>query len=352
MEKPCIRVPKRLGEKTITRLRALGLLDSKFIVKQIDNQLMIPLFETPKSDVVSMIEQQLEEVLITTCFFEERKRSTQNLHEALKTTLPSHLIAKIPHAMDIIGQVAVIQIPSELEDYKRVLGAAILETNTSLKTVLAKASAVTGETRLRAFELLAGSSTETVYREHGCVYSLDVRKVFFSPRLAEERKRITQQVKDGERVIDMFAGIGPFSIQIAKTHRSAKIFSIDINPHAIEFLMRNIVKNRVPNISVFQGGARTIVEKYLLGQGDRIILNLPRKAIEFVRVATRALKPTGGVIHYYAFETEPNVLTKSQGKFKREIATTQRELKAILGSRVVRSTAPREWHVAIDALIS
>ncbi|UCH37203.1 MAG: methyltransferase, partial [Candidatus Bathyarchaeota archaeon] len=146
--------------------------------------------------------------------------------------------------------------------------------------------------------------------------------------------------------------VGPFSMHIAKSHRNAKIFAIDVNPSAIEFLMRNIVKNRVSNVSVFQGDARTIVEKYLLGQGDRIILNLPRKAIEFVCIATRALKSTGGVIHYYAFETEPNVLAKAECKFKREMATTQRELKAILGSRVVRSTAPREWQVAIDALIS
>lgn len=352
MEKKCIKVPRRLGEKTIRSLRNFGLLDTGFIIKQIDNQLMIPLSEKPKSDVIMMVENQLEEAQVTTCFFEERKRPKKSLHEALKKKLPSQLLAKIPHAMDIIGQVAIIQVPSELEGHKSVLGAAILEINTNLKTVLAKASAVNGEKRLRDFEVLAGAATETVYREHGCVYSLDLRKVFFSPRLAEERKRITQQVKDGEHVIDMFAGIGPFSIQIAKTHRNSHVFAIDINPNAIEYLMRNIVKNCVENVTAYQGDARTIIEKHLIGKGDRIILNLPRKAIEFVNIATQALKPNGGIIHYYAFEAEPIVLAKTERKFKRAISTTGRDLKTILDSRIVRSTAPREWQVAIDGLIA
>jgi tRNA (guanine37-N1)-methyltransferase len=299
-----------------------------------------------------MIKNQLEEVHITTCIFEKRKGQKKSLVETLKKKLPSQLLAKIPHAMDIIGQVAVIQIPSELESYKSVLGAAILETNKSLKTVLAKASAVNGEKRLRDFEVLAGTTTETVYKEHDCVYGFDLTKVFFSPRLSQERWRIAQKVKDGEHVIDMFAGIGPFSIQIAKTHPNSKIFAIDINPNAIQFLMRNIVKNKVENVIPFQGDARAIIMKYLIGKGDRIILNLPRKAIEFIDVALKALKPDGGIIHYYAFETGPNVLKKTERKFREKVATTKRGLKTILDSRIVRSTAPYEWQVAIDGLIA
>ena len=126
------------------------------------------------------------------------------------------------------------------------------------RTVLAKSGAIEGVYRLRDFEVIAGvKNTVTVYTEYGCVYHVDVAKAYFSPRLSTEHNRVASNVKKGETVVDLFAGVGPFAIPIAKKIKNVQVYAIDVNPDAIALLKRNIAVNRAEKQVVpFLGDAR------------------------------------------------------------------------------------------------
>ena len=141
--------------------------------------------------------------------------------------------------------------------YEGVIGEKILEINPSLNSVFKKTEPVKGEFRIRDVELIAGiNKSETVHKENKCVYELDIRRVYFSPRLATEHDRVCSLVKDGEVILDMFAGVGPFSVLIAKIKRN-QVVAVDINPVAIYYLKKNIILNKVEkNITVFAPSIR------------------------------------------------------------------------------------------------
>jgi tRNA (guanine37-N1)-methyltransferase len=206
---------------------------------------------------------------------------------------------------------------------------------------------------LRDFEVIAGvEKTATAHREYGCVYHVDVAKAYFSPRLSNEHDRVSSQVKEGEIVVDMFAGVGPFSILIAKKRENVKVYAIDVNPDAVEFLKRNIAVNRVENkVMPVLGDVRQVVRERLIGVADRVIMNLPEKAIEYIDVACKAIKSRGGIMHYYEFTDTPDPLETARVRLTEALSQTNRNVKKILLTRVVRATAPFTWQVVVDAEI-
>lgn len=352
-EASCLRVNKRMGEKTILLMKHLNLLNSHLILKKKDPFLLIPISRNPTIEEIFTLKDRLQEVDITKDRFKKRKIRVKTLYEALEDRFSIPLLNKIPRSMDIIGQIAIVKVPIDLKDKKSLLGKAIMKVNSSVKTVLAKAGDVHGKFRLREFEIIAGNNnTETMYREHGCIYHLNPTKVYFSPRLSQERWRITQQIFDGEVIIDMFAGVGPYSIQIAKKHSRTKVYAIDLNPNAIQYLKRNIVINKVSNVFPILGDAREIIEKKLSGRADRVIMNLPSKALDYIDVACKGLRTSGGIINYYAFEAQPKALEKAQVRLKKAILKTGKDVKRFINSRFVRPKAPYEWQIAIDVLVS
>jgi tRNA (guanine37-N1)-methyltransferase len=219
--------------------------------------------------------------------------------------------------------------------------------------VLTKAGAVSGTYRLRGFEVIAGENkTATVHKEYGCKYHVDIAKAYFSPRLSQEHNRVASLVKKSETVVDLFAGVGPFSVLIAKNNAEAKVHAVDINPEAIELLERNIRLNRVENrVIPIEGDARRTVEERLMGIADRVIMNLPEKAFEFVYTACKAIKPAGGTVHYYAFIRLPDSLENAQLRFSKAVEKAGRKMDAFLSAKIIRETAPYEWQVVLDARI-
>ncbi|MCJ7634034.1 class I SAM-dependent methyltransferase family protein [Candidatus Bathyarchaeota archaeon] len=353
IEATCLQVKKMFGNKALSVTKDLKLFDNRLLVKTDENYLTIPLSRKPTSAEVNVLRESLHDVNIFVDSFDEKRKPIQNLQEALIDCLPPEYLAKIPHSMDIIGNVAIVEIPPELEKYKFLLGNAVLQVNSDIGTVLAKIGAISGERRLRTFETIAGTGeTRTLYREHRCIYHLDPRKVYFSPRLSQERWRLTQKVQSGEVIIDMFAGVGPFSIQLAKKHLDSTVYAIDINPDAIEFLHLNIIANKVPNVFPILGDARTVIEQAFMRKADRVIMNLPESAIQFIDVACMALKASGGTIHYYGFEAEPHVFEKAEERVSTAILGTGRTLKGIIDSRLIRPIAPHEWQIALDLLLA
>jgi tRNA (guanine37-N1)-methyltransferase len=272
--------------------------------------------------------------------------------ECLKDELAPNLLVSLPHSMDIIGDIAIIEIPDELQPHEGIIGKAILSTHKNVETVLAKASPVEGEFRTRQFQLIAGENkTITTHKENGCQYFLDITKAYFSPRLSNEHKRIANLTKESEMVVDLFAGVGPFVILIAKTHSNVKVYAVDANPDAITFLKKNVRLNRVENkVYPMLGDAKKIAEQHLVGIADRVIMNLPEKAIEFVEPACKTLKPKGGNIHFYCFMSDRSSLENNKDDLINSVEKAGRKITTI-SSRLVRSTAPHQWQVAFDAKV-
>jgi len=351
-EAPCLRVPKALGEKAITLARSLHLLDRELRVQRVGDHLYIPLTSVPPPPLIQKLEESLPEIEISTHGFPERVKRPIKLLDALEDRLPPHILASLPHAIDFVGDIAVLEVPPELEDYKGIIGEAILETHKRVRTVLAKSGAVEGIYRLRDFEVIAGvDKTETVHREHGCVYHVDLARTYFSPRLSYEHHRVASEVRGGETVVDMFAGVGPFSILIAKRHKDVRVYAIDINPDAVYYLKKNIAANHVQEkITPILGDVKEVVDEGLTGIADRVIMNLPERAAEYVNVACKALRLKGGVMHYYEFTSVPDPLEAARVRLTQAVNQNNRDLKILL-VRIVRATAPFTWQVGVDAEI-
>jgi len=350
-ESPCLKVDKVLGEKAITLVRKLNLLNREFRVKRVGDHLYIPLINAPLPTHIEELEKSLPEFEVSASGFTKRAKRLLRLDDLLKDRLSPHLLPSLPRAIDFVGEIAVVEIPPELEDHKRLVGEAILATHKRVHTVLAKSDAVRGTYRLREYEVIAGvGKTETVHREHGCKYHVDLSNVYFSPRLSYEHDRVASLVKENETVVDMFAGVGPFSILIAKRHRNVRVYAIDVNPDAVHCLKTNVAVNRVEKKVVpILGDARQVVEEMLKGVADRVIMNLPEKALEYVNVACEAIKCEGGIMHYYGFTKAHEPLEMAKSRLIEGVKQTGRSVKKVLLVRTVRMTAPYVWQVAVDA---
>lgn len=270
----------------------------------------------------------------------------------LRARLRGHLSEdelKLIRAFDVVGDIAIVKLPEPLLPKKHLIGRALMEVQKNVRTVLNQVSPVKGEFRTRELEVIAGENrTETSYRESGCVFKVDLAKVYFSPRLATERLRVARQVKPGEIVVNLFAGVGSYSIIIAKHSKAKLIYSIDINPHAFEYMQINIRTNKVGDrVVAILGDAREVVEKELTDRADRVLMPLPELSRDFFDVALKALKPTGGIIHFYDYGEEPDIFGPSTDFVKANAAKRGFEVK-VLGARRIRSYATRCYHIVLD----
>jgi tRNA (guanine37-N1)-methyltransferase len=349
----CIEVSKIYGEKVVTLVKKLGIIDRALQIQREEGQIFIPLIRQPTENELPTLKKQVPEFQVAMRAFTEKQQKKKTLAEVLEDYLPPRLLVSVPRALDIVGDIAIIEIPPELKAHENLIGEAVLKTHRNIRTVLAKASAVTGTYRLRQFNVIAGENrTTTVYKEHGCKYQVDIAKAYFSPRLSHEHKRVASLVQKGETVVDLFAGVGPFSVLIPKTVEDVKVYAVDINPEAIGLLERNARLNRVENrVFPILGDARQIVENKLTGVADRVIMNLPEKAMEFVGTACRAVKPAGGVIHLYGFIRQPDSIENMKQRFVDVVEAAGRKVDAFLFAKAIRETAPYECQVVLDAKI-
>jgi tRNA (guanine37-N1)-methyltransferase len=350
---PCLKVKKIHGEKALVIAKKLGISNRELEIQRNAQHICLPLIRQPDENELAKLKEQLPDFKLTTRVFTKKRQKKITFDQILEKKLPPHLRAILPHALDVIGDIAIIEIPPELKTYERLIGEAILAAHKNVHTVLAKVGAVSGTYRLREFEIIAGEKkTTTVHKEYGCQYRVDVAKAYFSPRLSHEHKRVASLVQKGETVVDLFAGVGPFSVLIAKNNADIKVYSVDINPEAIGYLKKNIRLNQVESrVIPLLGDARQVIEDRLSGVADRVIMNLPEKANEFIDVACRAVKPSGGVIHYYAFSRLPDTLEDAQQRFSEAVEKTGRTLDVFLTAKTIRETAPYEWQIVLDAKI-
>ncbi len=278
------------------------------------------------------------------------------MRERLRTTLAyikaSNGELGVYNAFDIIGDIAVAKLPSISKKASQALGHAILTRHKNVKTVLSQITGISGEHRLRKLICIAGQDkTITTHKESGCTFSVDLETCYFSPRLIHERRRMAKLTQPNEIVVNMFAGVGCFSIIIANQVPTAKIYSIDINPEAVHFMTENVRANKVyGKVIPLLGDSKTIIQSQLCGLADRVLMPLPEKAIEYLPFAISALKRTGGTVHSHCFEhankTE-DPAQKSKARISKKITELGLDFD-IPFSREVRKTGPNWYHVVAD----
>ncbi|MCL2549558.1 MAG: class I SAM-dependent methyltransferase family protein [Methanimicrococcus sp.] len=261
-------------------------------------------------------------------------------------------------AYEVIGDIAVIDDRAGGDENLKDgvssfnvsdIADAVLTTHSAVKTVLLSAGQISGEFRTRPLEFVKGENkTATVHKEYGCKYRIDLARAFFTPRLSTERRRISEQVQDGDVVIDMFAGVGPYSIAIAKNASSSCVIANDKNEDAFSLLRENIALNKVSNIVALNEDALFLSEKYA-GAGDHVIMNLPHNAFDFLDTAVAVCKP-GGVIHYYAMAFEDDLFDGSV-ELIRKAAEKQDRFIEVVEKRTVRSYAPHQYNICLDVRI-
>lgn len=285
MRSLCVEVAKDRGESVRKILLEMGLLDISLKVKRRDGTILFPVLSA-KGLPAGLPVMDME--------FEERSLAETDYKKLMH--LPDGLQEDLPTSFDVIGDVAVIKLPDPLLPYVHEVGAALRRVLPRLRLV-ALDRGVKGELRVRDLEIIAGlGELETLHTEYGVKLLIDPSKAYFNPRLSNERMRIASLVRPGEKVIDMFAGVGPFSIVIAKHASPAIVYAIDLNHEAVELMKRNIALNRVKNVVAIEGDARTVI--FDLPNPDRMIMNLPHNAVEFFHDALTRLN-LGGTIHLY-----------------------------------------------------
>ncbi|MEM2924835.1 MAG: class I SAM-dependent methyltransferase family protein [Methanocellales archaeon] len=312
-----VKVPKEEGERTRTLLLKLGLIDSELKIKSDEKYLYIPISKSSPDLQVEIIEMEFD--------------------KARKRKQIEDIIGFSP-GFEVIGDIAITEYESE------EIAKAIMEVHKGIKTVLYPLTPVSGEYRLREYKILAGEPrTKTIYREYGCIFEVDIARVYFSPRLSTERHRVVEQVEKWETAVDMFAGAGTFAIQIAKKARM--VYAVDKNPEAIKFLERNIALNKLNNVEVILGDIREVAPK-LRGTADRIIMNLPHSAHEFLGEAMQIAKEKC-IVHYYAISHVDDLFQSAREHIEKAASASKRRME-ILNERIVRPYAPYKYTICID----
>lgn len=349
---PGLQVSTQYGQRVLQRAATLRVIDHALKLKTHGTMLLIPLTRSLTSQELSAITEEIDHASVIVAEFRNKSSYPRSLLDAVAKQIPADLHKYIPKSLDIIGRVALVKIPAPLEAWKNEIGHAILAVNRHLETVLAKVGNVEGEQRLRRYEVLVGpNNTSTIHKEYGCIYHVNPQTAYFSPRLSEERRRIATLPKAGEVIVDMFASIGAFALQIAKTNPHVTISAIDINPAAYHFLQRNIAANHVAHVVHPRLGNVRDVTNDLDGTVDRVIMDLPEHAADFVDTACLLLKSSGGIIHFYGFAAEPVAVETIQCRLRTAVINAGRRIHEILYHRKIRPIAPRRWQVVLDAYI-
>jgi tRNA (guanine37-N1)-methyltransferase len=320
----CVRAPRRNGEEIRRRLAASGALSGEHVIEVDDGDIYLPL--DPAVDPATLdsefdiVERDVD------------RRETQ--------TFPQDILGFEP-SYERLGDIAIID--EENDERARRIADAIRESDLPAETVVNRISPIEGELRIREWDVLAGGDTEIVHREYGCAFELDIEEVYFSPRLATERHRVIESVQPGEHFFDMFAGVGPFVVPAAK--RGAECVGVDLNPTAIEYLRRNAERNDVGDrVTAINADVREV--SGYDGWADRIVMNLPHSADEFLETAVE-LAGDDCRIHYYDIQHESDPFGPGEAAI-RDAAEPKYEVE-IETRREVRSYAPHELNVCLDA---
>jgi tRNA wybutosine-synthesizing protein 2 len=324
-----VRVREEEAETQRLKLLSEGALDlSRKIVRR-DCFIEIPV--TYSRSGLTLVEQEIP------VFYIPKKTlgSILDIPEREKKLLPS--------GWQLLGDVIIITLHEELETWKNDIAKALLFMCTGSRTVLLDRG-ISGKMRHPHREIIAGEKTETIHRENGCFFKLDAMRIMYSQGNLAERKRMSISGK-GEVVVDMFAGIGYFSIPMAVHAKPQKIFAIEINPVSFGYLKENIRLNKVGDIIVPIEGDCALLTPH--GIAERVIMGY-LDAHQYIEQGIRALVP-GGILHFH--EAVPEAVEKRPVTRIVEAAEKLGHKAEIIEVRRIKKYSPGVWHVVVDARI-
>jgi len=284
-----------------------------------------------------------------------QKQHPHSLKEALSTKFSEEELRHLTKAFDIIGDIAIIEIPNELQAREKEIAESIMQVHRNIKVVAKKLGGMAGEYRVRPIKVIFGENrTETEYHESGCRMRFDVAKTYFSVRLSHERERIAAlvnncDVKDGEKILALFAGVGPFPLVIARKNKGKplRIAAIEMNPDAAKYMKENVRLNKMDGIiEPIEGDARKVVMDRFRNWADRVLMPLPKSAHDFLDVAFAGAK-NGAIVHFYSFAEEEKAFEDAKEKVDNAAKEAKTKVE-ILNQKIVRPYAPHIVQTVTD----
>ncbi|MFP4118538.1 MAG: class I SAM-dependent methyltransferase [Candidatus Woesearchaeota archaeon] len=331
-----IKVPLQEAEKTKRYLIEKEMLDTSYRPRRDKTHIIFPVNQKYDGDYEAR-DYELNE--------HKNNVKAVPLREALGEVLAEEELDLAKTAYDVVGNIAIIEIPEELEHKEKEIATTLLKANPLVKTVLSKGSKHDGVYRTQAMKYLAGKETKVAeYKENGCTLKVDVEEVYFSARLSTERKRIAEQVKAGEDILVMFSGAAPYPCVFSKQTDAKEIIGVEINPTGHEYGVENIKRNKCENVKLYCGDVREVVPK-LDKTFDRIVMPLPKTAEEFLDATLQAARK-GAIVHMYAFYHQ-NEFHKATEEIDKHCKKAGREYE-ILDFVKAGQHAPRTYRVCVD----
>lgn len=268
------------------------------------------------------------------------------LKQALAAKLTRQQLEQLKASHDIVGNIAILEMPPELEKKERVIAETLLALNKNIHTVVKKQGGHTGKYRIQRYRILAGKRCkETMHTELGVRVKLHLDKTYFSSRLSTERKRILLQIQPGEEVLVMFSGVGIYPIVFAKNSRAKHVTGIEMNPAAHAYAVENLKLNKVRNVKLMGGDVRNVMPR-MKQTFDRICMPLPKGGENFLDLALKKIKP-GGIIHFYDFLEEKEMPDAAFAKIQ-QACHKAKKVYDILNWNKCGSNAPRQYRICVD----
>ena len=330
-----ICIPLEQAEQVKRELLETNSINTGFRPKRTSTHIYFPVTDS-YTGMYETEEQELQE---------RKEEKILSFKEALTNVLtPEEFeIAKTAH--DIVGSIGIIEIPESLVTKEQEIANALLQSNPNIETVVKKDSIHDGEFRIQQHKVLAGvDTTITEYHENGCRILMDINEVYFSSRLSTERKRIYEQIREGEEVLVMFSGAAPYCCVFAKNTKAKHVDGVEINPEGHTYGLENIKKNKITNVNLYCGDVREVVPT-LNTIYDRIVMPLPKLAATFLDVALGVAKK-GTIIHLYGFYHEDE-FDKAKQDALDQAKKVNKEIKIL---DVIRAgqNSPRTYRICID----
>lgn len=340
-----IKVAFKDAEKAKNFLVGKGLIDKDFKNKKLDGSIIFPLIDSANKTTNSAeLKKKFKDAEISQ--FELEKIQKKDNKQELLSKLTIEEISKLKTAFDTIGDIAIMEVDELLLKKEKIIAEYIMSQNKNIKTVLKKVGHHKGEFRTQDMDFVLGENKKiATYKENNVLLKLDVEKVYFSPRLATDRRRIYEQVKKGEEILAMFSGCAPYPCVFAKNTQAKEIIGIEINPEGHKWGLENVKLNKIRNVTLYHGDVKDVVPK-LNRKFDRILMPLPKSAEDFLDAALLASKK-GTIIHFYDFLREENIPKEAIEKIDAACKRNNRKYK-IIETVKCGQHAPRTFRICVD----
>lgn len=381
LENPLIllNIDKIHANDCLNWLRSNDLLNYEYGIMNLNEKILIPIcnevIELPdylteyEIEIIEYPSDQLEEemqIQIQKQLKKSKKLVKQipKLYKALEDQIPAEIIDQIPRSYDIIGSIAILELNRQtqevLQPYINLIGSTLLNHHSALTSVFMKAGDVSGIYRTRPLVCIAGTDNPiTIHKENNCQFQLDITRTFFTPRLVYERKRIMNlqmDIFESGLTWDVFCGVGPFLIEIAKQNPQCSFIGTDINPDAVFYAQNNLILNKIKaSTTIFESDVAAIenssLKDSLIGQTTRLIMNLPEHSLEYLSSIKFALHSNGALLHIYQFNDKDDPLQDAETQLINALSLAEIKLEEILHRRVVKPFSPAFDMTVIDAII-